>query len=47
MTQDYESPESECAQYTIGEEERTITDSSRKNKVLEPKQKGNSVLNVW
>ena len=39
-------PRSEGVQYAPGEEERAITNSSRKNEVAGPKQKGPSVVDV-
>ena len=46
MTLKDEAPRSECVQCASGEEQRTITDSSRKNKVAGPKQKQCSVVDV-
>ena len=37
---------SEAVQYAIGEERRTVTDSSRKNGVAEPKQEWRSAVDV-
>ena len=39
MTQEDEMPRSAGVQYTAGLEQRTITNTSRKNEVARPKQK--------
>ena len=44
--QDETHPMSEDVQYATGEEWRAITNSSRKNEVVGPKQKQCSVVNV-
>ena len=41
-----EPPRSEGIQYVTGEEQRAITNSSRKNEVAGPKQKKCSVVDV-
>ena len=46
MTPDDELPRSKGVQYATGEERRAITDSSRKNKETEPKQKQRPVVDV-
>ena len=46
MTPEYESPRSEGAKYTTREEQRSITNSSRKNEVAKPKWKQCSVVDV-
>ena len=43
MTLEDEPPRSEGVQYPTGEEQRAITNSSRKNEAAGPKQKGHSV----
>ena len=40
------SARSESVQYTTGEEQKTVTNSSRKNEVAEPKLKECSVVDV-
>ena len=40
------APRSEGVHYGTGEEQRAITNSSRKNEVAEPKQKRHSVVNM-
>ena len=39
-------PQSEDVQYAIGEEQKAITNISRKNKVAGPKQKQHSIEDV-
>ena len=46
MTLKDESPMSVCVQYATGVEQRTITNSSRKNEATRPKQKPCSVVDV-
>ena len=46
MTLEDEPPRSEGVQYPTGEEQRAITNSSRKNEAAGPKQKQLSVLDV-
>ena len=46
MTAKDELPMSEGVQYATGEEQRAITNSSRKNEVAGPKWKQHSVVNV-
>ena len=41
-----EPPRLECIQYATGEEQKTITNSSRKNEETEPKQKSHSNMDV-
>ena len=41
-----ESPRSEAVQYATGEEQRTTTNSSKKNEAAGPKQKPHSVVDV-
>ena len=41
-----EPPRLECIQYATGEEQKTITNSSRKNEEIEPKQKSHSNMDV-
>ena len=43
MTLKDESPQWEGVLYAIGEEQRVITNSSRKNEAAQPKQKQSSV----
>ena len=46
MTLEGEPPRSERVQYVTGEEQRAITNSSRKNEVAEPNWKCHSVMDV-
>ena len=46
MTPENEPPSSEGVRYATGEEQRAITDSSRKNEVAAPKWKQRSVVDV-
>ena len=46
MTSKYEPSRSEGVQYATGEEWKTITNSSRKNKAARPKWKQRSVVDV-
>ena len=46
-TSEDEHSRSEGVQYTPGEEQRAITNSSRKNDGAGPKQKWSSVVDVW
>ena len=46
MTLEDELPRLEGVQYTTEEEQRAITNSSRKNEVAGPKQKQHSVVDV-
>ena len=46
MTLKDESPRSDGVQYAAGEEQRTITKSSRNNEATGPKQKQCSVVDV-
>ena len=46
MTPENEPPSSEGVRYATGEEQRSITDSSRKNEVAAPKWKQRSVVDV-
>ena len=46
MTLEDEPPRSEGIQCAAGEEQRAIMNSSRKNEVAGPKQKGPSVVDV-
>ena len=46
MTLEDEPPRSEGVQYPTGEEQRAITNSSRKNEVVGPKRKQCSVVNM-
>ena len=45
-TPEDESSRSETVQYVTGEEQRAITNSSRKNEVAEPNWKCHSVMDV-
>ena len=46
MTPEDQHPRSEGVQYATGEEQRAITNSSRKNEVTGPKQKQHSAVDV-
>ena len=46
MTPEDQHPRSEGVQYATGEEQRAITNSSRKNEVAEPNWKCHSVMDV-
>ena len=46
MTLEEKSPRSEGVQYATGEQQRAVTDSSRKNESYGPKQKWRSVVGV-
>ena len=46
MTLEDEPPRSEGVQYATGEEQRAVTNSSRKNEEAGPKQKQHSVMDV-
>ena len=46
MTLEDEPPKLEGVQYVTGEEQKEITNISRKNEEAEPKQKGHSVVDV-
>ena len=46
MTPEDQHPKSEGVQYATGEEQRAVTNSSRKNEVTGPKQKQHSVVDV-
>ena len=46
MTLEDEPPRPESVQYATGEEQRAITNSSRKNEAARPRQKRRSVVNV-
>ena len=46
MTPGFEAPKSEVVQYAIGEEQRAITNSSRKNEAVWLKQKQFSAVDV-
>ena len=46
MTLEDQHPRSEGVQYATGEEQRAVTNSSRKNEVTGPKQKQHSVVDV-
>ena len=46
MTTEHEPPRLEGVQYVTGEEQKGITNISRKNEEAGPKQKGHSVVDV-
>ena len=46
MTPEYEPHRSEDVQHATGEDQRAITNSSRKNEAAEPKWKGCSSVDV-
>ena len=46
MTLKDESPRSEGVQYATGEQQRAVTNSSRKNKAAGPQGKGQSVVDI-
>ena len=46
MTLESETPRSEGVQYVTGDEQKAITNSSRKNEAAGPKEKGSSVVGV-
>ena len=46
MTLEDKSPRSEGVQYATGEQQRAVTDSSKKNELYGPKQKWRSVVDV-
>ena len=46
MKQEDEPPRSEAIQYATGEEQRAITNSSRKNEETGPKQKQHSAVDI-
>ena len=46
MTREDETPRSEGVQYATGEQQRALTNSSRKNKAAGPYGKGQSVVDI-